>query len=136
MTALVKKPDIAELVKWEVEPAYNRISARLNNADGSPINVTSPWLQPLKVVDGEFVFVKAGHEGDTTHLLLRTDDVVLLAGASTPGRVAALRNSPATVSVSLLPAEDIDGGTLTWASVFAAMPLVKFESFSGGVPSL
>lgn len=125
---------LGDILKWEVHPAYCREGYLLHNQldDGETppaavaLEAVNPVGQPMRIVDGKFEFILAGDEDHATHLCLEQADINLDGDGTTVLQVAGLANRPAIVATKKLPAKDVAGGTLTWATIKAALTAIKF----------
>lgn len=119
-----EKLNVGDLVRHEYEPfnGYARDKVTVYNETGYDIVVDNPLAQPIMVSGahaGAYKFVAAGSEASAKGLVLRTDSLSVLNGASIV--LVGLMRGPAIINKNTLPANDVNGNALTIATLVTAL---------------
>jgi hypothetical protein len=124
---LQKGKVVSDILKWDVHPGFTRVSGQFKNTTGAQIDAGYILGQPVKLSAGYWVPVLATDEANVEGLLIYQDLIEDLANAGVlPGKVNVLVKGPAIINTDNVPAADVAGDALNWATIAANLDNMTF----------
>jgi len=112
---------LGDILRSEFSRNYNMVSAKIKNPSASTdLSGFNPLGQPVKLSGGTWQFVLDGDESNAGGIFMDQRLLTLAHGVTSDDLFMILVRGPATVDSDALPATDIDGDTLTQATLLTA----------------
>ncbi len=112
-----------DLVKFETNQHYTRVSSVLTNAEvGALSAISDPIGYPVRYNSGDWELIVAGDEADADGVIVEGDPIEALdAAATTAGLYAILARGPAVIDADQIASADSEAATFTVADIVAAL---------------